>query len=178
MSSVINVQKIEDYLLLILPFATIPFLTQLGFSTQTAILISVALGGLSKGLAGIRQNPSSIEDWLLLVGTVIGAVAASISSATGLPLVYGTIAVILGYFAKAIIGLVQSYKTDSLEDGMMVLGTVISGIGAALGVPRVVELGLILASVSKSVPGIVSGISHSQSQSPPSSSSVTVSQNK
>ena len=152
--------NIEDVLLAILPILAGPTGTAVINLTGLVpgipgFVLAVIVASLVKSAIGISADDHSYEDWLNFGITLVGAIGAGLTGNSSLAL-YG---VVIGFVAKALPSLANGLN---VEDGALVLGAVLAGIGGSSIVSgneatALTNLGLLIATLGKSWPSLASG---------------------
>jgi hypothetical protein len=153
-------QNVEDLLLAVLPILAGPTGTAVinlsGFVPGIpGFVLAVIIASLVKSAIGINADNASYEDWLNFVITLVGAIGAGLTGNSSVAL-YG---VVLGFIAKALPSLADGLN---IEDGALVLGAVLAGIGGSSLVTgsdatALTNLGLLIATLGKAWPSLANG---------------------
>jgi len=111
-------------------------------------VVGVAVASLAKTLIGLGQRPyNNWEDWISFVVTLLGFLGTGLSANPA----FLTDATIIGLFVKAL-GFLQTGLT--VEDIILAIGSLLAGYGAFIGNMEIVNAGLLLSIVGKSIPSI------------------------
>jgi hypothetical protein len=155
MAGLVTKDTTEDWLLFLVPFLT--------GSGGTAVLqlaglvpglsgfaVGASIGALSKALVGLGQNPklANWEDWLLFVSVFLGYLSAAFANKPEL-VAWGTI---IGFIAKALPSLKDGINP---EDVLLLLGSIIAGVGLWQSNAILMNFGILLSVAGKSLPSII-----------------------
>jgi hypothetical protein len=144
-------KTVEDWLLFLIPIIGL----LAGFNWgglipgASGLIVGIAIGSLAKTLIGLGQTPhlSNWEDWFSLITTFLGFLGTAFS-ANPLFLVYGTI---IGLLLKSL-GFIKAGL--NVEDIMLALGALIAGYGQLSGNPALLNAGLLIGIIGKTMPSL------------------------
>ena len=151
MSTLTAPKTTEDWILFLTPIAS----AGAGFSWgglipgASGFLVGAFVAALAKTLIGLGQNPhlSNWEDAIPAAILFLGFLGTSFSSNVDF-LTWGTIA---GFLVKAL-GFFK--RGINIEDGLLAAGALIAGFGALTGHTGLLNAGLLIGIIGKSIPSI------------------------
>lgn len=150
-NGVVTTRTIEDWLVFVTPvIVALAGFDWSGVLPGTSAFVTAAvLGALAKFLVGLGQNPhiKNWEDWIPLIVIGLSALATNLSADPR----FVTYGLYLGLAVKALPMLQEGLN---IEDVLLLVGTLLAGIGQLSGHAQLASLGLVVALVGKTLPSI------------------------